>query len=314
MADDSTPASDQPNADAPSQNDAPTQLVTDLQDKYGPAPSSGEPSSTEPTTPADNTGQPQDGTQKPDDSGAKTRMGQENAALRGALHSLGIDPDGEKIRQYNADLITKEELLGTTQSPHQPQENLTAIDKLNKLKVSVNKTIEDGQAPSALDFQKTLDLVTEVFQESAQATERAEMDAVLGQCQIATEAVIGADELHKSSPENIQAIEKQVFVGSTDCYMADQTGRDPRYVNPKSYDFYARQNMKNFADLRNHWINHGRELEKKGVEPPPPAPGVNPISTDVGGGPMSPPKVMIKMGENMAQAARDYKPTPVRVP
>ncbi len=235
--------------------------------------------------------------------------------MRGALVSLGIDPDSEKVERFNAGLITKEELLGiSSTTPQQPQENLSAIEKFNRHKTSVEKNIREGKTPSAEDFLMSMQLTSDIAQEGVRAREIADMNVTLSQCESAAGSVIVDDELHKALPENIQEIEKQIFVGSTDYLMAKQTGNDPRYFNPQAYNFYAKQNLKeSFNQLRNAWIEHGKKLAS--APSPPPAPNQpNPISSSTGGGPMAQPQKMLKFDDgSMQQAARDYKPAGTRV-
>ena len=297
-----------PTPDVASAGDPASQIVADAQNKFGPPPSVGEPTSTEPPSPADVTGQPADET-PPDDSGLEKRTEQENAVMRSTLTSLGIDPDSEKVERFKAGLITKEELLGTVSE--QPQENLSAIQKFNKYKTSMEQAVREGKTPSTEDFLTSLQLTADIAQEGIRDKEITARNVLLDKCQIATEAVITSDEFHSSSPENIQGIERQVFLGSTDCLVAEETGGDPRYVTPKHYDFYARKNMKNFTDLRNYWIEYGKKSTSAPVPPPTPN-QPNPISSAEGGGPMAQPKEIVTL-DNMERIARDYKPLPTRV-
>lgn len=304
MPEPSTPSEPQ-KADAPSAGDLDpaTQIVVDAQNTMGTAPSAGD-TSTEPTTPADDTGQQDDGTQQPDDQGKDKRLEQINSAQRQTLIALGVNPDSEAVKQFNEGLITKEELLGTaTQAVEQPK---SAVDQFNEHRNNMKELMEKGKAPTAADFLKSMDLTSAVMQENSQKEERGKREVLIDNCINAAGSVITNDPLHKSLPEDIQEIETQFFVASTDSVWGVATGGDQSKVTPANYDYYAKQNLQGpYQKLRNALIEHGRQLERGTPPEPPPTPTVNPISTNIGSGPVTPAEPKVNL-DNMQKAAREY--------
>jgi len=302
----STPNEPAQTQDVPNTGDPLTQMVTDAKEKFGDAPSTGEPGSTEPTATADVAGQTDSGTPEPEDFGETKRLEQINAGQRTLLTNLGIDPDSDKVRQFSAGLITKEELLQAPVQSVQPTE-IVGADRLAKLTISVAEQRKKGELPTANDFYELLEVTSQMAEEGRQKDYRAEVDKTTLQCIGAAGDVIEGDEIHRSLPEDIQEIEKQVFVASTDRLWAESTGASPQQYTPSAYKYYAKQNIEGSYDkLRNAWIEYGKNLGKG----PPPEPSVNtninPISSVEGGAPMSQPKTMIKLGDSMQEAVKQY--------
>lgn len=281
-----------------------TTMVADQFEKHG-QPSKGEPSSTtEPDAPTDTAGQP-DSEVKPDTTeGKTTRLEQRLADQKKFLISLGIDPDSDTIDRFNAGLITKEQLLPTPQVPQTPQAPQTGIEKLEVHRTKIRDKIGKGQELLQQDFLESLDIMGELASDNVKITQQTNMRNLISDCERATDAVLAGDELHSVIPEDIQEIESQVFLGSTDNFLSAETHGDPHYLTPKSYNFYGQKNIQNYRKLRNAWIDYGKSLVKG--SPPEPIPQVNPISSGTGSAPMKPPEKMINI-DNMGAAARAYQ-------
>ena len=308
MTEQTLTTSEPQNADAPSVGnvDAATQLVVDAQTNLGPAPNAGEPpATTEPTTSPDITGQPDGGVQQPDDQGKAKRMEQELAAQRKMLSSLGVNPDSEAVRQFNAGLISREELLGAPKVfEEQPK---SAADKFNEHRVNMTKKIETGEQLTPADYLAGLEIQSEMVQENHDLKARGDREVLIDRCINAASAVIANDELHKTLPTNIQEIETQFFVASTDSVWGVATGGDQSKVTPENYNYYAQQNLNGpYQKLRNALIEHGRLLER-GTPPTTPTPtqSVVPLSTHTGSGPAVPHAPIVKL-DNLQEAARNY--------
>lgn len=294
--------------DAATGGDALTTMVADQYDKHGQS-SEGEPSSTtEPAAQVDKTGQPEGDESPPDITEGKiTRLEQQIANQKKFFASLGIDPESDVIDRYNAGLITKEQLLQTV-PPQEPKTEVTGIERLGSYRAKIKDKIGTGQELSQQDFLESLDIMGELAKDNERITQQANIRNLVSECERATQAVLEGDELHTVIPEDIQKIESQVFLGSTDNFLTAETHGDPHYLTPQSYGFYGQKNIEKYKKLRNAWIDYGKTLAKEEPPPEPPKPTINPISSGTGSAPMKAPETMINI-DNMPEAARAYQRT-----
>jgi hypothetical protein len=307
---DSTQGDNPTNAGAASEGDVKTDVLDNLVDTQ---PSGSEPdSTTPPASTADDTGQPDDDTQQPD-SGAVTRLEQRLAQQNQMLAGLGIDPESDIAERFQRGLVSKEELLmqvgARPTAPAQPtlpatEQKMSPMDRHRQLKQRVAKQVQEGKGILENDILEALDVMEDIAAENIEVRQEANMEQTFSKCRNATLDVIGKDELHTKAPDNIKAIEQQVFLSSTDNLLATESKGDPRYITPDNYTFYGEKNLKRFEALRNHWIEHGRSL---GSAPPAPKPGadVNPISPTTGSAPITPPETPTTL-ENFQDRARAY--------
>lgn len=297
----STTTDNPTNTDAPKVSDAATQIVESAQQTYGPPPSPGEePSTTEPTAPADVTGQPKGEEPQPDISGTVTRLEQQIKAKNEFLSNLGIDPDSDMVEKLNKGLITKDDLFAKPTATTTPQ--ATVIDKWNKFRQNITEQVNKTGEVSSTDFIKSLDVMNEVIAESRQQNQLVEVEKHFTQCKNAAETVIGSDEKHGSLPEDMQDIEMQFCLGATDYRLASETKGDPRYSTPQHYSWYADKVMGDYGKLRNHWFEAGKKAALESIKPQPP---VNPVSPGTGGAPITPTELRID-ASNIGEATERY--------
>ena len=98
------------------------------------------------------------------------------------------------------------------------------------------------------------------------------------------------DDLHKHLPPELQEIEDQLFLSSTDNMVMQEAKRSNNpsaYLNTDMYDFMADKNAERLQKIRDHYIELGRQNARNGV----PAGNINPIAPSVGGSPSGPSPV-----------------------
>jgi hypothetical protein len=291
------------NAAAPNDGGVNTAVL----DNLAPKPSDSEPGSTISPPPAtDDTGQPQDDVQQPDDGKAE-RLEQRLAETNKMLTRLGFDPESDIAERFNAGLISKEEILmqaGVTPTAPPPKEQpSSASDKLAQLKSRVGQSVKDGKGILEGDILELLDVTTDLVAESNELQNQNSLERQFAECRDATLNVIGKDPKHTEAPDNIKDIESQMFLSSTDNLVAITGRGDPKSITGKNYSFYAGKNLDKLNELRNYWMEQGR---KTAPQPPvPPANPVNPISPSEGGGPITPPETPTTI-DNIEERAQAY--------
>ena len=255
------------------------------------------------TTVADDT------TQEPKtDDGKVTRLEQQLAENNKLLQSLGIDPNSDIAERLNAGVMSKQELLehiGIAPTPPVTQEEAPE----QKLSNILNKIKKEGS--SEQDFIDAMQTMGDMVQEIKTQGQRDNFSNNINQCVEAISTVLVQDELHKNLPADLQEIESQMFLSSTDNLVLREaqkhSGRpeeQQRFLTPASYGFYAEKNAERLNSLRNHWIEHGRKLQR-GDQMPRTTTNVNPISPSIGAGPTAAPVPKVTR-DNWQQVARNY--------
>lgn len=206
--------------------------------------------------------------------------------------TLNIAPDSDLIDQVASGVITPEQALertGVTKPPQPAAQPSTAQDRIGQIlakKASNQRVNED-------DIFDLAEAVREGIGEIRQGYETSSQQQLIEKCAAVTTQVLGNDALYKETPDNIKQLETDVFLASTDYQVGAEISKLPEqqqrgYYTPQTYNYYAKKNLEDgYGKLREHWINHGRELERGGN--PPSNPVVNPISTNTGSAPVTAP-------------------------
>lgn len=274
-------------------------LVKTAQEKFGPAPSAGEPDSTQPTPPADKTGQPEGDVTPPDDTGKLTRLEQQLKKQSNLLVQFGIDPDSDVADKLAAGIITKDDILGKTEPEKPPANKVAALKSEIQAKLNAGKGLEEN------DFLRLVDLLEESNQQTNQFQEQSRVEALIGQCEDAMLNHLNADQFHVKAPENIQQIEQQLFLSSTDNLLtrdAQSFGDVSSFIKPKTYGHYAAKNLERLQTYRTYLIELGKQIQMQSITG---KPGPNPVSSTTGAGPTAPPSPKIN-ATNISEATRNY--------
>ena len=285
-------------------------IKTEVLDNLASQPSGGDTPTPQPASPTDKTGQSKDDETKPDDSGIADRVKQQLAQSNQLLSALNIDPESDLAERYASGLVSKEELLlrvnpQPTQSVAEPQVPVAPRQKLDNLKQRLAQSVKDNKGILETDILDVLDVMSGITEENDQLLQQTSMEKHFNECRNATLAVIEKDDLHNELPENIKAIESQVFLSSTDNLLATESGGNPKSLTVKNYGFYADKNLKErISTYRNHWIEYGKQLQQqattKGSQPQ-----VNPISPAIGSAPVTPAETPTTI-KNVSDRAKAY--------
>lgn len=220
------------------------------------------------------------------DEATVTRMQQQIAKNERLLSSLGIDPSSDVADRLEAGLVTPDDLLTRYRpepaAPTQPVEQPTGSNEVRDL---IKKIQNDGADQD--DLVKTLELVDNMSQQNQHAAEQARVQQTIAQCKDSVNTVLSKDEQHATMPEDLRAAEEQMFLASTDAHVMNEARNAPNpasYMSPNVYSFFAQKNAETLNQLRDHWINVGRQ-QATGVPQSP----VTPVSPNDGGSPNTPP-------------------------
>jgi hypothetical protein len=286
---------------APSSGDVLTDLVQSYQDKH-PAPSEGEPASTqEPSAPAETTGQPE-GAAQPDDSGKLSRLEQQLAQQNKLLSSIGIDPESDIAEKVAAGVLSPDDILRGRQEPT-PQP--TVADTFGQLEQEIQAKVESGQEVTQTDFLKFMRATKELAAQSARTQEQRQMEALVNDCESAMVGVLGTDEAHSNAPENIRKIEQEMFLSSTDVKLGQDArtfGNNPNFFKPQTFTHYAQKNLPSLQEYRNYWIEQGKKMQMNALNP---KPTPNPVSSATGSGSIPAPQAQVNL-DNLAATMRNY--------
>jgi hypothetical protein len=241
------------------------------------------------------------------DEGTVTRLQQQLAQNNKLLQTLGIEPDSDIAERFNAGLIGKQELLEyagiapvppTTQA-ETPEQRLANI---------IEKAKREGATQE--DFIAAMETVGGIVKAQKEQAERSNLSNRLNECIAVVTNAIEQDDLHKDLPADLQEIETQMFLTSTDNIVMRDAKKYSRsesdyvkYLTPASYGFYADKNIERLGKLRDYYIELGRKLQRGDQMPR--TTNVNPISPSVGTGPTAPPVPQITR-DNWKEAARRY--------
>jgi hypothetical protein len=252
--------------------------------------SEGEPVSTTPPTP-----QAQPTAAAPDDplkaAQAKvSRLEQEHAKTANLLQQLGVDPNSDTAERFASGVLTKEDLLREigvqVPAPAQPQ-----ITPQQKMDMAIERMKKDGVTEA--DVIGVFEAVRDAQQNVQGAVAQRDFRDNLTECLTAVTNTIKADEVHSKLPDTLREIEEQIFISSTDNRLMReaQYSRNPdSYKTPQNYSRFAQQQAQRLNNLRNYYIEQGRQMERQQAAPPPQGtPPPAPISPSVGSGPTVPP-------------------------
>ncbi|MCE5185031.1 MAG: hypothetical protein LLF76_02775 [Planctomycetaceae bacterium] len=275
----------QPPIETPSQVNSPVQVQGE------PAP---EPIA-EPTT-----------SQVPDDRGTVSRMQQEIAKYRKVFQGLNIDPESDFADQFIAGVIGKDEVARNLGVAPQPQAPALPVERPHeRLAKIINKVRSEGATEE--DFATGLSVMADVLQNIDQSQTQAQQASLLQQCETAVRNVISADTFHTSLPEEVRALEAELFLASTDYFLgteARKTTNPQAFLTPQGYAMYANKNAERMDRYRQHLINHGKQLAMAALKQPNQQ-TVQPISPSTGGSPVMPAQPPITRN-NMRKAAQNY--------
>lgn len=236
------------------------------------------------------------------DFGKTKRAEQELAKYRRVMEVLGIDPESDIADRVAQGLISKEEVLG--HNVPRPAVRETPMERLTKL----TQKIEHGH-PTEGDFREAMKIISEFVSEQSVREQNAQMQAVVDSCRNAVVGVLAADKMHSEMPDDVRALEEQMFIASTDNLLTQEASKLPdprRYFNPQAYQFFAQKNAQSLKALRDYYINQGRAMERQALTRPPQNPNVSPVSPNVGDGPVTIPQPRLKMGADLTRAAKTY--------
>lgn len=240
---------------------------------------------------------------EPVETGKVTRLEQEVAKYSKVLQGLGIDPESDFAERFISGVTDKYEIakaLGfTPQAPVTPPAP-TPVETLRKL---VEKIDREGATEG--DIKESLQIMADVIEEQNVTRQQSQVEATINACKNAVFEYIGQDAMHQALPEELQRIENQLFLSSTDQLVAEAAAKSSNqnaYLDPRVYRHYAERNASRLEQLRNYWIEHGKSLATPKAAP---ARVPTPISPNSGDGPAAPSEVPITLA-NMRQAAAAY--------
>lgn len=247
------------------------------------------------------------------DTGADKRAAQELAKKNKLLEAIGIDPDSEIADMYQAGVISKEELaqhmqgFGQQQQQAWPQQQMTEQQKQETISDVLGRIKTQGATEE--DVVKALEMVQQEISTTQQEKQTEQLNQTINQCIQATTGVLRSDEYHGQLPEELQSLEQQMFLASTDNYVlqeAQKTGNPQRYMNPNTYQYYASKNAERFGKLRDHYIELGKKLQREAMKPRSHnQQNVNPVPPGSGQAPANPPRQQITV-DNLNESAAKY--------
>jgi hypothetical protein len=233
------------------------------------------------------------------------------AEQRRFFTGLGIDPDSDIVRRYNAGIVSKKELLehAGVILPDVPEPQAPAVESpRQRLDSMIAKLEKDGG--SVDDVVAGFKLIKESLDAEDQRRQTDSIDNKVGVCMNVAASVVRADELHSTLPPELQEIEEQMFLASTDnlaLQAARGSGDTESYLNPRAYQYFAEQNGGRLNQLRNHWIEYGRKLGQNSLLPAPAGTQVTPVSAGAGPAPSTPPTTKVTQ-HNWKEEARRRAP------
>jgi len=242
--------------------------------------------------------------QEPADAGKVTRLEQELAKYSKVMTGLGIDPESDFADRFLKGIAGKEEIAAAlglpVQTPTIPDPPKTADQRLREL---VTKIEQEGASES--DIKQSMQIMAEVIEAQNILQQQQRTQAVIDQCKQAVFETIGMDARHKTLPPELQEIEKQLFLSSTDAMVADAASRSTNpnsYLDPRVFKYYAEQNAAQFNKLREHW----KASAPTAAPHPHPANGIpSPLPPTTGVAPSEPAQPMVNI-HNLKAVAQQY--------
>ena len=236
------------------------------------------------------------------DEATVTRMQQQMAKNDRLLNSLGIDPNSDVADRLEAGLVTPDDLL----TRYRPEPTALAPPPVRQPSVSeernlIDKIQKDGADQD--DLVKTLELIEKMAQKNQFHAEQAAVQSTIAQCKDSVNNVLERDSHHSQMPEDLKAVEQQMFLSSTDSVVLHEAEGAPNpasYMSPQVYSFYAKKNAENLNKLRNHWINVGKQQMTVGGNT-----SIQPVSSSDGGSPNTPPPIQPNK-DNWRQLGKQY--------
>ena len=253
----------------------------------------------------------------PIDVGKTTRLEQRLASQRSLLNELGVDPDSEIVQRFNNGTATRRELLTAAGIiPGQGSEPSIApvaqpsgpVDIIDRIKTLQQRASTDGA--SSEDFAELASLMGEAISSVRQEKTHEHHITNLQQCTSVVEKTILQDPMFNALPEDIKAIEGQIFLASADNMLLRdaQKSKDPAScINPGAYQHYSNKMLSNLQTLRDYYVKVGMERQRT-LQNPAPGGGNQisvPLSSGSGGSPMPRPVPKIT-ASNYKQAALNY--------
>jgi hypothetical protein len=254
------------------------------------------------------------GAEQPSDNGRESRLQQENANQKRALEALGVDPESDQVKQFEAGIISKEELLGVAPlqrpsyqevPPNQlPAPEVTARQKYDEIRHKIAHSSEVSQE----DYQESLKLQIQIESEDRNLREQQDreisMNESIQSVSSAVKNVAIQSGLTQGMDEATAATVEQMFLASTDQIVSQASNGDQsKYFRPEVYQYYAERNISNFQKLASYFLEQGRS---GGTVPTAPALSVSPLGIQDGSSgsvqPVSP-----VTGRNFQDRARAYE-------
>jgi len=244
------------------------------------------------------------------DNGAVTRLQQQVAANNSVMNALGIDPDSDIAEKFKAGIYSRQDLLEMvgiqSKPPVAPPTTQPAVYQTqDQLQTIIDRVKTEGAGEQ--DFVEAMTAIQNTIQQANQAAQANTMNNTLSQCANTTKAVIASQDSHTTLPQDLKAIEEQLFLAGTDNLVlreANGSQNPDAFLTPNSYGYYANKFNSGYQKLVNHYINVGRDMQKKGIAPVHQN-GINPVSPQLGSGPVTPAAPVVNR-TNWQQAAKNY--------
>jgi len=239
------------------------------------------------------------------DQATVTRLQQDVARNNRLLSSLGIDPSSDAAERVEAGLVDPQDLLPRpVAAPAIPEhlENQSAPPSLDDI---ISRVQKEGGASND-DFVDALRIIQDQSIQQKNVHHQQMVNQTISDCTGAVNQVYDNAEGSQSLPDNLKEIEQQLFLSSTDNLVleeANKTTNPNSYMNPNAYNFFANKNADRFSQLRNHYMEQGRQMALTGQTIP--SNTIQPLAAGDGASPNTPGQAPIT-GKNWKQRGRDY--------
>jgi len=227
------------------------------------------------------------------DKGTLTRIQQQNAQLRKALVNLGMDPDSDDVNN----------LSSLRRTPQPTESAKTPTDPRQRLSKTIDK-VQEQKGVTLEDFLSVANAMYSTIENLDQRESMKDEQSNVRECLQTVNGVLAGDPVHSKLPENIRAIEAELFVAGTDYSLMNEAksrGIDMRpLMTPQNYQGQARKMAERLNALRNYYISVG-------AKPKAPNPNIpNPIGNSTGSSPAVPHAPTSMVGKGVKTDMRAY--------